>query len=560
MRKWILRIIALVVLGGVAVGVIWWRQQRASATASQTAALTQTITVGRGNITASISPTGEVYAVQSASLSFDVVSAKIIELNVQPGQFVRQGDVLARIDTAALQRAVDQAEADLLTAQENLDEALAKASDLDIEGAQLAVTQAEAALQAAIQAKADLYAPDLDAAAKAVREAEYNLEVAKLNLELTKISTAVAKNVRDLEYAVAWHERNVRYIAAGQSGGASAASGGSAPVQGPGRPGKNVEPMTLEEAQAALAEARTQLELAKRNAAITLASAQDRVTQAEEALAEAQKTLAELRAGPTALDVARADNTIAQAEYRLAKAKGDLDTLLAGPDARTVQLAQAKVKAAQATLAEAQKTLQGAVMVAPFDGTVISVNAEVGDEVTSKDVIVTLANLTNLRVRAYIDETKITQVQVGQQARITFDAFPGQSFRGTVLEVPVEGELAGNVVTYEVPMSLEGAERVSLKPGMTANITVEIGSKKNVLRLPAYAVMQTSEGWAVMVQDTTGTTTVTPVQIGLSDGTYVEIVRGLNEGDTVIAQLQQEQQQQFRGGSTFMRMGRVIVR
>ena len=79
---------------------------------------------------------------------------------------------------------------------------------------------------------------------------------------------------------------------------------------------------------------------------------------------------------------------------------------------------------------------------------------------------------------------------------------------------------------------------------MTANVTIETGSKQNVLRLPAYAVSQATDGWAVMVQDTAdGPTSTVPVQIGISDGTYVEIVRGLNEGDTVVAQLQEQQQQ-----------------
>ena len=169
--------------------------------------------------------------------------------------------------------------------------------------------------------------------------------------------------------------------------------------------------------------------------------------------------------------------------------------------------------------------------------------------------------MTNdLRVRAYVDETKITQVQVGQEARITFDAFPGVTFRGVVLEVPVEGALQGNVVTYEVPMSLEPAEGVSLKPGMTANIKIETASKQNVLRLPAYAISQSSEGWVVNVQDAGGTITQALVQIGISDGTYVEIVRGLNEGDVVVAQLQeQQQQQQFGfGGGNFARLGRML--
>jgi len=553
MKKVIRWLTVLAVIALLAAAGVWWMCQNTETT-TDTTNLVQRITVQRGDIKASISPTGEVYAEQSASLSFDVNNLPIVELNAVAGQFVRQGEILARIDTAPLQRAVDQAEAELLTAQQNLKDAQQTYTKLDESKARLAVAQAEVGLRKAIQSKEDLLNPDLAKAQKAVRDAQYTLESAQLNLELAKRNTAVTKSIRDLEYAVAWHERNVRDIQAGSpNGGEAAATTGEyavvlAQVQAPIAPGgggrQQPEPMTLEEAQQALTEARRQLELAKVTAASTLASAEDRVAQARDALADAQTALEKLQKGPDALDLVKADNAIIQAEYRLAKAKDDLAKLLAGPDPRVIQLAQAKVNAAQATLTEAVAALEKSEMKAPFDGTIISVNVEVGDEVSANKVVLTMANLTRLRVRAFVDETKITQVHAGQSTVITFDSFPGQRFQGVVLEVPIEGELSGNVVRYEVPLSLEGTHSVSLRPGMTANVTIETGSKQNVLRLPAYAVSQTTSGWAVMVQDVAdGPTTTIPVQIGISDGTYVEIVRGLNEGDTVVAQLQEQQQQ-----------------
>jgi len=545
MKKWI---VGILLIAAVAIVTYYWKVAPTDQSI-QTAAtdLTQTIAVQRGSITAGISPTGEVYAPQYASLFFNVSLVPIAEINVKAGQMVEKGEVLATLDTDSLERAVDQAEADLLTAQGNLEEMLEKYSELDLQKAQLAVAQAEVSLEQAKESKEDLFNPDLEGAEKAVREAEYTLEVAQVNLELTKLNPSVTKSIRDLEYAVAWHERNVRDIQGQESAGGSSTTQTSEEVLAQvSRPSESVstqEPLTLEEAQEALAETQNALELARLNASLTLANAQDRVTQAENALLDAREELAELQAGPDALEIALADNAITQAEYRLDKARDDLANILAGADPKSVQLAQARYDSAEAKLAEAQAALAEAVMA------IISVKAEVGDEISSTDVIITMADLNELRVRAFIDETEISQVELGMEVEITFDAFPGYTFEGKILEVPIQGELSQNVVIYEVTISLEGADEVALKPGMTANLSIETARKENALLLPVYAVQWSTEGTVVTVQDApNGMPMLIPVQTGITDGIYIEIVRGLNEGDSVVVQYQQQQQQQFPFG------------
>jgi len=206
----------------------------------------------------------------------------------------------------------------------------------------------------------------------------------------------------------------------------------------------------------------------------------------------------------------------------------------AGSDPDDVEVAQARVISAQADLEEAQDALEAATMVAPFDGTVADVGARVGDLVSSNRVIVELSHLSELEILAMVDETDISNVKVGQQVQITFDALPGQKFSGKVLSVPVQGTLSQNVVTYEVPVSLEGAEDAPLKPKMTANLKIVLGKRENVLLVPAMA-LQYGEGLVtVLVQDDPDAPPVpTNVEVGLSDGTYTEVVRGLNEGDQV---------------------------
>jgi RND family efflux transporter MFP subunit len=169
---------------------------------------------------------------------------------------------------------------------------------------------------------------------------------------------------------------------------------------------------------------------------------------------------------------------------------------------------------------------------------------QVGDLVSSGTLVATLADLSNLRVRAMVDETEISQVEIGQDVVITFDAFPGQQFRGKVLEIPLQGELTQNILMYEVPVSLEGAEEVSLKPGMTANLTAIVGRRQNVLLVPAMAVQRGEQGNFVRLDDATSKEPVyVPVELGLSDGVYVEVRRGLNEGDRILVEYTASQQQ-----------------
>jgi HlyD family secretion protein len=502
-------IAAMIVLAGASVLALRNRNN-----VSQAASYTQVVTVERGNLVAAITPTGEVSAERQVALNFDVNKIPLLELNVVSGQPVQEGEVLACIDPASLQRAVDQAKADLLSAEEALEEAQDPYSELDRQKAELDVAQAEASLAEARLATAE----------KAIRQAEFNLQSARLNLMVTQHGSTVGKTVRDLEYAVAWHERKLRSLEAQQQQG-------------------KVEQAVVDEEAEMLAKATAQLDAAQAAARAALTAVEDKVTEAEEALAE-------LQAGSDALGVVQARNKVAQAEYNLAKAEDSLATILAGADAKAVQLAQSRYDAAKATLADAEASLEAATMVAPFDGTVISVGAEVGDLVSSNMTIVSLADLTDLQVVASVDETDISQVEVGQEVEITFDAFTGRTFRGQVLEVPLEGSLVQNVVSYEVPVSLEGAEGVSLRSGMTANLSIVVGRRQDVLLVPVLAVQEGEDGDVVLVQDTPqGAAVATRVEVGLSDGTYVEVLRGLNEGDQVVVEYQAstEQMGQFRG-------------
>ncbi|MCB0231793.1 MAG: HlyD family efflux transporter periplasmic adaptor subunit, partial [Anaerolineae bacterium] len=153
--------------------------------------------------------------------------------------------------------------------------------------------------------------------------------------------------------------------------------------------------------------------------------------------------------------------------------------------------------------------------------------------------ILTLANLNELEVTALIDETTIRDVQTGQPASITFDAYPGQTFRGEVLAVPLQGTLQGGVMVYEVPISLEGADTLPLLVGMTANVAIQTGQAENALLVPTIALQNVGGLTQVLVpnSDPTGDPVSVPVEVGLSNGTYTQVTKGLNIGDQVVIEL-----------------------
>ncbi|TEU19350.1 MAG: biotin/lipoyl-binding protein [Anaerolineales bacterium] len=143
--------LVILVLAAVLVGGGLWGY-RLLRSGEEATTYSQKVIVERGTIVAALAPTGEVYAPRQAELSFDVTKILLTELNVTPGQQVKAGEVLARIDATSLERTVIQAEAQLTIAQSDLEEAQELYTELDLTQAQVAVAQAEVDLAEAQEA------------------------------------------------------------------------------------------------------------------------------------------------------------------------------------------------------------------------------------------------------------------------------------------------------------------------------------------------------------------------------------------------------------------------
>ena len=525
--KWVLRLGLVVLVLLLAAGGLWFYRSRAASTASSATSgnFTQVVDVQRGNLSAAITVVGELDAAQRADLAFERMTdtTKLVSLAVKAGNTVKAGQELATIDPASYQQALDQATSDLQTAEQTLADLKTPATALAIATADETVAQADHGLQQAKRDLVNLQAPDLSTLEEAVQNAQDDLALAKLQQTLAE-HDAMTKNERDLRYSADWHQRRIVQLQ-------DLVATGKANLEQTNQIATEQE--TLGEIQADLARIQAQRLLALQ---ADVAS----VTKAQAALAEAQKALADGKAGGDKLALAKAQLAVKDAEYTLAAAQDARAKLDEGADKVKLASAQADVDKKRLAVADADAALAGTKLVAPFDGTVLQTNVAVGDVVAANTTILSLANLNDLQVLASVDETTIRQVSAGQPAQIAFDAVPGQTLQGQVGDVPLQGTLQGGVMVYEVPISLVGVEKLPLLVGMTANVKIALGQAENALLVPAMALQKANGMYQVLVPNTVdpvGQPEAVPVEVGLSDGSYTQIVRGLNEGDKVMVEM-----------------------
>jgi HlyD family secretion protein len=178
-----------------------------------------------------------------------------------------------------------------------------------------------------------------------------------------------------------------------------------------------------------------------------------------------------------------------------------------------VQSAEAQIKSSEAALVQARSQLHTAevnrehtVITAPIDGIVIQRSVERGQTVnagmSAPTLYILAADLTKMQINANIDEADVGTMRTGQHVTFRVDAFPTETFVGTVQQVRLQPTTVQNVVTYQTVINVPN-EQFKLKPGMTANVTIEITRKTNVLRMPLAAsrFRPTAEIFAALKQE-----------------------------------------------------------
>jgi HlyD family secretion protein len=274
------------------------------------------------------------------------------------------------------------------------------------------------------------------------------------------------------------------------------------------------------------------------------------VTQAEGDLASAQAALELAK-----LNAARTQRLFVEKN----SAQQDVDSAIA-----SLHQAEANVKLKQGALDKAKADLEHCTITSPIDGVVISRSVDVGQTVAASlqaPVIFQIANdLTKMQIDSNVAEADVGVVDVGQDVDFTVDAFPARTFHGKVVQVRNAPITVQNVVTYDTVIGVDNKD-LKLKPGMTANVSIIVARKDDVLQIknaalrfrPAEAppaevgsrspAPHVARGGPARERRTSDRTVYvlsgsrpTPVQIktGISDGVVTEVVEGLKEGDHVV--------------------------
>ncbi|HET8775682.1 MAG TPA: efflux RND transporter periplasmic adaptor subunit [Thermoanaerobaculia bacterium] len=213
-------------------------------------------------------------------------------------------------------------------------------------------------------------------------------------------------------------------------------------------------------------------------------------------LAELDPTPFEQLAEQRRADVTRAQVQTDDARIKYERQKRLLDAGLA-PQAdvdgakATLDSARAQVQQATAALSQAQTNLRYTKITSPTDGIVVDKQYEVGQTVAASFQAPTLfqiaQDLTKMQVQADVDQSDIGRIKVGQIARFNVDAYPDEEFRGRISQIRYNALVNQNVVTYPVILEVENPEG-RLRPKMTANVTIDVDSVPNVLRVPNAAL------------------------------------------------------------------------
>jgi HlyD family secretion protein len=377
----------------------------------------RTARVDRGSIVATVSASGNLNAVTTVQVGSQV-SGQIQALLVDFNSPVRKGQLIARLDPEIFQARANAARAELESTQAAVLNQRANVEKVraEVESARAGVTTAEANVE---RVRAD------------VENARASVTTIQANV--TRESTTVASARRELD-------RRLDLLRA-----------------------ELISQSDKDQAQTGFETAQAQLEAVR--------------AQARASEASLRSTEAQLAATRSQVRAAQAQVASALASLQVAEAQ--------------LRSAEAVVRQKQAALDQARADLERTEIRAPVDGVVVSRSVDVGQTVAASlqaPTLFTIAeDLTRMQVEAAVDEADVGRLREGLDAIFTVDAFPGQTFRGRIVQIRKAPQVVQNVVTYTTVIAVANPDR-TLMPGMTANVRIQVDRQDGALRVPNAAL------------------------------------------------------------------------
>ena len=468
------------------------------------AANVQSVKLERGTISAVVDADGSMRANQSAQILWKT-SGKVSEVKVKLGDHVKANDVLAVLEPTSMNANIIQAQADLASAQQALDDLMNT------------TTQQAQAQQ------------DMEDAQTALDNYITNFPITQSNA-FTDMITATYNLTRTIN-----HRNYLVSLQASQADVYAANRAYSQAKQKVDILQQNFDDLSNRSANGP----------ARRKAAHNLSSAKYE-------LDAALKTLTWYMNKPDTNDIANADADVEMARYSVAQAQDAWNKVKDGLDAAQLAVLNARltdaqrkyervkngpsdtdIQSAKARIVADQATLSVGQLTAPFDGTITEVDVMVGDLVNPGNLGYQIDDKTSQYADLKISEVDINKVELGQPAVLTFDGVPGKQYNGNVDKIGLVGKTNAGEVDYIVSVKLTDADS-KVRQGMTVSASIIVGEKKDVLLVPSIAI-RTENNQTVIDVRRDGQITPVVIQVGLISDTQAEILSGdVKAGDEVV--------------------------
>jgi len=500
-----------------------------------------TVLVSKGEVVQDVSVTGTVISARQIDLQFEN-SGKIKTIEKEVGDSVLAGQVLMRLDTAELNAQLRANQAALEIAQAKLAQTLAGARSEDIQVYQSAVDKAEVDVENKKQALIDVqtdadndlneaYQDALDAVKTAYTVSHQALLItfAEIRQNYFNSSSQLAFNVRDKE-SIAKNDlssaENYLDIAEANS--------------------------TYDNIDTALSKMKIAVDsirdaLSYFRSALDDPSISGSVSSTDETNIDTERSnidseLVNLTSSEQKIDSTEIDNqtnintaqaNLETAEAALEKSRDELALKEAGPRQVDIDLAEAEVRQAQANVLQMMEKINKAILKAPVDGVITAVEKEPGEIAQANSVVISMINTGRFQVEVNVSETEIAKVKLGNKVLMTLDALgPDEEFTGQIIKIdPAETVISG--VIYYKATSVFDTEDERIKSGMTVNLDIRTDAKENVLYLPYYVIKERNgEKYVLVLED--GEITERVVKTGLEGETRVEILEGVEQGESVV--------------------------
>jgi len=500
--------VGVVVLLAVAGGAYWYIN-------SATPPAFGAVTVAKGNVVQSVDEPGSVLAENSAVMSFQE-GGQLAHVYVSEGSNVSAGAVLADLDSAQLNAAVQQTQAAVSQANAGLAAAQAQLSQLASGTRPQQLTIDESAVTSADQALGIAVGNAYSASDDAVRNQLDNMFV---NAQSSNPAFLVPNNNAQGTVNSIQNQRV-------QIGTALTAWYAALNATSTGFDPASLSAMATTNLQ--------QIQSYIDTIALVVNSANTSVSTPAVALAQYKGDLAAARA-----EIEASNSAISGDQSALTAAQNVLALAQAGSTPQTIQAQQAAVASAQAAVAQAQAAAASAQvalghssLVAPFAGTVQNLTAQVGQVVSPGAPMMTLINSSGLKIETYVSEKDVANIKTGDTAQVTLDAFgTGTAFPATVSTVDAAQTQQNGTAAYMVTLHFTNPNS-QIKDGMTGNVHIIEAEHDNVIAVPSNLVINDNNTYFVLVQRGSVAQKV-PVQVGLVGASTTEITSGLNVGDTI---------------------------